>query len=702
MKFEHSLHGYRNGHRLLAASIDLPRDAQRIVASQSDYSGRTPLSDEDSYLCGYPLHYDGLYAIARTWHATELSRPGCVWTHTIFLSERDLGAIDILSLAFWLHRRPAKIIPDEFFEEKLIAEPCEGEKASVLSEAELDAFSRLVFYLFSDETLPLLSLKEDFVSAEAASLMCMLFQSPALRSTFTFCTHSISPRKVHDQSFDLQFVPSKSMRAVSRAMEVKHFVGDTFPNGPIEKLPPLFKSWLMKRGVTQTAHEVQKVSIKCPPARCLFETIAEFALHDQHDARSLVNAFAGVSNSRGTSPNAAKCIIEELLRFEATSPFGVARNLLCSEVCSSKNAHLFNDVAQHAETFAAEFAAKDPKSAVDLLSSVFRSGSTRVGVAITRGIVHSLDSNSVAAIVESVADDLPVLVSIAPELVSYKEVWRGSRRQQYEILDALEHSQEDREYVALLAARGILESHSHELARPLVRVLGEQVLSAVLSWFDSSNYQTHMPFPRKWIYELRDGHSWLIQWIENRNSILRIPTIGVLSDVLSPMSHDLQSIGCSYWSDCWIQRHDGVADETLDRVANFFLAIALRGQGEDCSLLASQTFERVHQVIMDRELGYEEWTWISSELPSLGVAWNWDRANRLRIGFLERFVSGNWNMQNFADSVSDDNIWSLLIDSLSHVIGGADFASKLMKKASEGKIDLSIEKRAILQNFRYY
>ena len=90
MRIEQTLHGYSDGHRLLAASTELPRDARYAMLGLSDISGRSMVSGFEEYLTGYPVPDSSLYAFAKTWYAPEMERPGCVWTHTLLIESRNL------------------------------------------------------------------------------------------------------------------------------------------------------------------------------------------------------------------------------------------------------------------------------------------------------------------------------------------------------------------------------------------------------------------------------------------------------------------------------------------------------------------------------------------------------------------------------------------------------------------------------------
>ena len=100
------LHGYSDGHRQLAASLQLkPRDAKLMLVF-SDLSGPGVPIDAAGYVTGYPLSESKMYAIARTWSAPEMPRPGCVWTHTLLIDFADIATLADASVLLPLFRRP--------------------------------------------------------------------------------------------------------------------------------------------------------------------------------------------------------------------------------------------------------------------------------------------------------------------------------------------------------------------------------------------------------------------------------------------------------------------------------------------------------------------------------------------------------------------------------------------------------------------
>lgn len=92
------LHGYDEGHRLLAGSIKPDRQSAKTLLALSDLSGQGVSPGPSGYITGYPLPQMSAYAIARTWLAPEMPRPGCVWTHTLLIDFSDLAVISNVAL----------------------------------------------------------------------------------------------------------------------------------------------------------------------------------------------------------------------------------------------------------------------------------------------------------------------------------------------------------------------------------------------------------------------------------------------------------------------------------------------------------------------------------------------------------------------------------------------------------------------------
>ncbi|CAQ81917.1 hypothetical protein VSAL_p840_58 (plasmid) [Aliivibrio salmonicida LFI1238] len=92
-----TLHGYSNGHKLLASSIELDHNIKNILLRESDSPGQEFHQDNNICYSGYPLVDFGYYVLSKTWVAKEIERPGCVWSHSILIPFTILAHKNLLT-----------------------------------------------------------------------------------------------------------------------------------------------------------------------------------------------------------------------------------------------------------------------------------------------------------------------------------------------------------------------------------------------------------------------------------------------------------------------------------------------------------------------------------------------------------------------------------------------------------------------------
>lgn len=121
MKFDQCLFGYDDGHRLLASSLPLGTETS-LLTELSDLAPGTIFNQSEGYWTGLPVPAIGRYVLMRTWPAPEMSRPGCVWTHALFLEPAHFELIEDLSVLRAFASRPSGLADKERYREALIVE----------------------------------------------------------------------------------------------------------------------------------------------------------------------------------------------------------------------------------------------------------------------------------------------------------------------------------------------------------------------------------------------------------------------------------------------------------------------------------------------------------------------------------------------------------------------------------------------------
>jgi hypothetical protein len=192
-----ALHGYANGHALLARSVELTPDERRDLDELSDQSGTVGRAlHYEHYDTGYPT--GRWYVYARTWIDDKAERRGTVWTHSLLI---PIGAVEgVASFAQLAHlfKRPSRpMIQAEW--SSVLGLP-ESKRPAPPSPLREPALRSLLSAWFFRDARPLLW--EDPSTADAAVEALWTRLPPAQRRAFTFCSYSIQPRTLRGQIFD--------------------------------------------------------------------------------------------------------------------------------------------------------------------------------------------------------------------------------------------------------------------------------------------------------------------------------------------------------------------------------------------------------------------------------------------------------------------------------------------------------------------
>ena len=216
IKVHQALHGYSDGHRQLACSAKLsPQDA-KLVLVMSDVSGSGVASEGSSYLTGYPLSDGGMYALARTWSAPEMARPGCVWTHTIFIDFPDLAAISAPSRMAKLFVRPDSPSWSAYGLPGTVDMLNGEEPEPRMSLLEEDWLAAALNGLYESSSSRVVAKRDLGVPVDTLTLRIWDQQWPRLRRSFRFCTFTTKDRSTPGVSFDLQILPGPDMSSRAR------------------------------------------------------------------------------------------------------------------------------------------------------------------------------------------------------------------------------------------------------------------------------------------------------------------------------------------------------------------------------------------------------------------------------------------------------------------------------------------------------
>lgn len=203
---DRQVHGYRQGHQLLATSVRLSKSEQSVIDRLSDVAG--PLRPRERftpYLSAYPLPNGEYYVLARTWQDSTVARAGCVRTLSLVIPIADWSVAE--SLSPFLDLLEFDGLPQSADATQRVISSSE---ATPLPPVRDFSAGELLEALFLEEFQPVVVFDAPRPDVIALRLLTALW--PSIRRQFSLSTLALSPRKVAGRDFDLVFAP-KDARA---------------------------------------------------------------------------------------------------------------------------------------------------------------------------------------------------------------------------------------------------------------------------------------------------------------------------------------------------------------------------------------------------------------------------------------------------------------------------------------------------------
>ena len=222
---DQALFGYADGHRQIASSVRLPPKDLFLLSSASDLASGARLGERDSYLSGLPLPESRRYALFRTWAAPEMPRPGCVWSHALLLGPKTSASMPALSEVLPHFRRPVAN------ETSFYGYQLDISTSQLVEPARVDLISEIIAGYYTAGRAILSPDSGAPSEIENALLSVWSQQWPRLRSSFSFCTASLSENRRTDASeYSVQVAPLDGTTFVSHERWVSFAAADAAQN----------------------------------------------------------------------------------------------------------------------------------------------------------------------------------------------------------------------------------------------------------------------------------------------------------------------------------------------------------------------------------------------------------------------------------------------------------------------------------------
>ena len=647
LQIHQALHGYADGHRLLACSTVLkPRDLKTMLI-MSDASGPGASIDDTGYLTGYPLLDSGLYAFARTWAAKEVPRPGCVWTHTLLIDFGDLATLPAMDNLADSFRRPKETTLAEY--ESVLAIPeARSVPGTGLRTSEIrfvNPLRRLLWALYSHpKERVVASADED----SAVLIFCLWAQQwPRLRRSFRFCTLAFADRSSDAGAFDLQFVPAQERPIRSRFSALVD----------ADRLEPGLEEWvddalsdLLEGSKGNLRTFLRDTGSDVAGGRDAFVPLCQ--LHH------LFNDF----NDRSEAMDKAASLLDESFQTEyansvraafvsaaANHPEGLEGRAITFVI---RHLELLkdSDLEENGSRLGEVLWARDPGAFGKLLTD-----SPPRPVLAERTLVEL----SIDKLVEGLQRSPEIISDIImrrPDLLEQTSFWEipGSWHADAFIEAARNPNRVEGMIAAMIGAR------RGDLAADVARTFGSTQLLRAVATSAASNFG-----------EIRteDASAWLSSALSDAGVVAKALGDRLVKHrvMLLAIAHETKPdfVPNDFGEDPWwiasINAQGDLSDYGLQYLSAYLLARSLSRRSRNKAELIAYSFDTVYFAACRSRITNEAWSLIEPRLP-WSFSWpDWDRCQRLRAAIADAFIYHDLSPLIYTQITHDEHVFSELV-----------------------------------------
>lgn len=624
-KIEQALFGYSNGHRLLGSSIKLSTPSLRLMEMLSDLSGNDTSKDFDGYYTGCWLADDDYYAICKTWYATEMPRPGCAWTHALFLDCKTY-ATDANIPIDQLFQRPS-IGDNNFLSHYKNSIQIEG-------NGENNDMEKCEIALWLLHTI--ISKKENIAICYNGidKINCSfeyLFQLMGVRffTNFSFCTGSQANRTIKEKPLNIQIMPTKISKVALRALTTVSPFEKTADGKSVSFVTDAKELLKIKQFALNLDKQYYSFEV--------FQGIQEiyYTLYSDNtvDLYRLISMIQNTFSSDDVIKIFDKSIgiyIADLLK---NNHGALCLLELFTDISTmdEKYDSLINvlDVSEF-EKYLFEIANQHSESLLPLISKLLVSELNDFGEELLKRLAFIIDSNALVQMLSEKETHSTVLLQFNWRLAKNKFLWEMPLAIQSDMVRNMaiafkQSSNEDRAAFSEVLCL-IFEISNEYIAEQIYSAFGDFSITTYFTWLsDKKNFNKN-----NWLLICKSNPCeslCLLKAASNADSELFYK----LLQILNPWNKSMCLVEAVTLEDLYRKYcQSGNIPDLNDLFAKFVLQVMISTKMKFSDELSCFAFMRVHKILESPNFDTSFWNAISPHLPEVKWYNSWDKCKRLR------------------------------------------------------------------------
>ncbi len=664
IKLNQCLFGYDEGHRLLATSKKLTDEAESTLLLHSDLVPGLPSNNFKSYWTGIPVPSIKCYALMHTWAASDMARPGCVWTHVLLIDFSDMAVIKDLSVIRKLFFFPLGSGLYENYIEPIHMEAKSDIKHGVASDQH---YLQVLRALYIPTWKGIISSDSENDDLDDAIFAVWSQQWPRLRRSLSFSTaletNEVSASR---QRFDLRLI-RRPIYSAQKEYVIELENDELWLKEPLYDLlneSTDFRRFLWRYGPDQRrgkerfqflAELYQSTRIPILYGEQLSHTLKKIikVLPELHDGKVIKDELLN-NTVRSTSPLLPVVDNLDLLYFFANEPS-------CASL-SIPTTDLVEQISDHFE---------ENKDKILSIAERAIKNKSLLENDVVLAIMENVTSNNFFLLTSSYPAVRVKLAKDNPNLLDSQDLVHVETTELLQLLDFITAPETAAKIINRLLVINVEEISSILMVR-FPNIVESCVFNALSDFVlgQESIIQTN------WMDSVRDHESSLLatRLLDRVNTTSELMACVILLRLDIDLGSNAPS---STWAKVLSKAQDNINGKFKQILLTYLLSMAITHPESGCELLLEYSFEQIHSDLKNSRLSMESSEIIFKCLPDLFWWQQWDVCLRLRIATVNVYVSKQLNPKSFKRLTKDSVLFKQLQQNIDNSKLGRRFLERI-------------------------
>lgn len=634
MRIEQMLHGYDNGHRLLAGSILLKSNVNMdMIATMSDWSEYVAKGGgESSYVTAYPLVESSYYVIAKTWYADEMKRPGCVWTHSLLIPFDNLNIIDDFKRISKLFKRPEVYGHWDAYSCILEYENRDyvGNDFEVLKIDRKMVVTALNAFMNGSNEFVLFNAIRDNRLAEALMLAIMNTQPLAMLRNTSWCTGTAYLRKINGKPLTCQYLSrsadTSNEISVSEEDKWQTYVVDAIIRGDVNK----------GQLIRMFADDICSSEKKYSAIVCVLYTLEDYFETEKNNEMRYKDVLGIIAKA---FPNADEgSVIKKLCTNKEFSDRYCSDQVFFYFLATLATNGAFNTVETKIDERWKNFIDSSREQYIPLLKLICNSEqANQWGMGVLQQSVYILTADEITAILRHDFNLFSTLAMANPVLLDIVQ-WEILTKKEIETLLSLILDSRVRDgfskwetLFTVLLKQGV--SINDKLAKELF-ARNEKATRLLLDFVNKDSKRVVSP---SFAEQLKDKTKDVLVWLHGVDTITDNVSYAIVNAV-NERSKDVVLMGAEVW-----RPFLGLQFHSLhSNVYAYIFVLSFNWiTNWDALELMRMAFYPLHTLLSRKELKYSDWSVIAPYMEPVMIWEEWDNCKKIRKTVVKRLKRAN-------------------------------------------------------------